>query len=188
MKIFNYNADTNKSTFIKYLNRHSEEYKLLGHINGNDIYEFLKDDNDEYLTKSEYIAADDFGVDYIRCCVRYNPGSDKWEWVIIPSKKIADIYKKNNLEKYGKETSPTEGDLIVERRKKKWLMDDSYVIGGEKYFLPEWFVEKNRGVIDALLNYGESIEIKRETEKAYMLNSAHVNLWVPKKLLIKNKK
>lgn len=57
------------------------------------------------------------------------------------------------------------------------------MIGGNLYHIPYWWKEKNK-IEYSLLKEGESVEIKKETEKALLLtNNANTDIWIPKSIM-----
>lgn len=55
-----------------------------------------------------HITADDFKVDFITFCLGNYEGSNRWDWLIIPSKEIAEKAKKANLRDFGTEYYPNK--------------------------------------------------------------------------------
>ena len=62
-------------------------------------------------------------------------------------------------------------------------------IENKKYMVQEWFRQKNKIDFECLLlGEGDKINIKRETEKAFLLtNNANTEMWIPKSVLIEVK-
>ena len=64
----------------------------------------------------------------------------------------------------------------------EWL-ETLLLIGKEKYHLAKWWKEQNN-IEWNLLQEGEKLQIKRETEKAFLItNNANTEVWFPKSVL-----
>ena len=66
----------------------------------------------------------------------------------------------------------------------KWF-ESLLIVGIDKYEIADWWKEKNFVEL-SLLQEGDKIELKRETEKALLVtNNAGTDIWLPKSQLIK---
>ena len=84
------------------------------------------------------------------------------------------LYERNGTEITGFVSNATE-----------WY-NNLYEIENNKYEIVDWFKSKNRLDLSMLFgNEKKGVNIKRETEKAYLLIGEEIELWIPKSALKK---